>query len=362
LTSRPDLLVFSHLHWDYVWQRPQHIMSRLSRDQKVWFVEEPEPAPDGQTRFVIRDRSPVTVVRLQVGAGPAAFGTGVDRAYERVLRELCTSPDVVTWLYTPLAHDLAARFQPLLRVYDVMDDLSAFKNAPAPMATAHRTALDTADLVFTGGPSLHRGVLARRTHDVYLFRSGVDLDHYATARRRGPRARPVAGYVGVLDERIDFGLVEGLAAALPDWDVELVGPVHPKIAGQPLPRAANLRYRGQAGYEQLPGLMAGFDVAIMPFARNEATRSISPTKTLEYFAAGLPVVSTSIRDVADDYGDVVRLADESGAFAAACRAALRDPAGAGMTDELLAPASWDHIGQQMNDLIGARLPVVPAGR
>jgi glycosyltransferase involved in cell wall biosynthesis len=353
----PNLLVFSHLSWDYVWQRPQHIVSRLARDRRVWFVEEPDVSPDGRTRTVVREQGGVTVVRVDVPAEPYVFGGTVDQVYERVLRELGAADGDLAWLYTPLAGRLAAAFAPRLLVYDVMDDLAAFKDAPPAMTAAHRAAVAAADLVFTGGPSLHRGVLTARDRDVHLFRSGVDPAHYAGARRsRRAGRRPVAGYVGVLDERIDFALVAALAAALPDWDVDLVGPVHPKIDGVPLPRAANLRYRGHTPYEALPAVMGGFDVAIMPFARNEATRSISPTKTLEYFAAGLPVVSTPIRDVVDDYGSVLHLADTAGDFAAACRTAAAAGAG-GPAERVLAEASWDAIVSRMGDLINDRLPV-----
>jgi glycosyltransferase involved in cell wall biosynthesis len=254
---------------------------------------------------------------------------------------------------------------PRLLVYDVMDDLAAFKNAPPVMKTQHRAALAAADLVFTGGPSLHRGVLTHRSGDVHLFRSGVDLEHYArAARQRRPAGRRVAGYVGVLDERIDFGLVAQLAAELPDWDIELVGPVHSKIKDVVLPEATHLHYRGFASYDELPEIMALFDVAIMPFARNEATRSISPTKTMEYFAAGLPVVSTPIRDVVDDYGHVVRVAETADAFAAACRAAVDSPPGAALrpADTVLAEGSWDVIVSRMRALVDAKLRAPTAGR
>jgi glycosyltransferase involved in cell wall biosynthesis len=357
--QNPDLLVFSHLRWDYVWQRPQQIVSRLARDRRVWFVEEPEPSPDGQTRFVIRSHGPVTVVRRQLPRGPYTFGGASDDAYERVLRDLRGSGPVTAWLYTPLAAALAARFHPDRQVYDVMDDLAAFKDAPPAMTGAHQACLAAADVVFTGGPSLHRSVLRHRHLDVHLFRSGVEADHYAAGRGPARGDRPVAGYVGVLDERVDFALVAGLAAALPDWDIHLVGPVNPKIDGVPLPHAGNLVYRGYTPYARLPEVMAGFDVAIMPFARNSATRSISPTKTLEYFAAGLPVVSTSIRDVVDDYADVVHLADDVDAFAAACRRAAATPAPAvrAAVERLLEQASWDAIAARMSDLMAPSVRV-----
>lgn len=187
----------------------------------------------------------------------------------------------------------------------------------------------------------------------FCFPSGVDPEHYAAARTlRRRRGRPVAGYVGVVDERLDLTLVAGLAAALPDWEVRVVGPVA-KIDVASLPQAPNLAYLGKMGYERLPEVMAGFDVALMPFALNEATRSISPTKTLEYLAAGLPVVSTRVPDVAADFAGVVALADGAAGFAAACRAALaEDPeARAARVAPLLGRSTWDAIAADMDDLI-----------
>jgi glycosyltransferase involved in cell wall biosynthesis len=221
------------------------------------------------------------------------------------------------------------------------------------MRLYQRRLLQEADIVFTGGRSIHAGVEPYARAPVHLFPSGVEPEHYAGARRlRTRRERPVAGYVGVIDERIDLGLVDGLARALPDWDVQMVGPVA-KIDERALPRAANLHYPGMQPYERLPEVMGGFDVALMPFARNEATRCISPTKTLEYLAAGLPVVSTRIADVVSDYGDVVDLRDDADGFAAACRQVLEHP-----LEErdrklraLLRLHHWDKIATRMGALI-----------
>jgi UDP-galactopyranose mutase len=204
-----------------------------------------------------------------------------------------------------------------------MDDLASFKDAPAALRAKQDEALTEADVVFAGGRSLHRGIVERRP-DAHLFPSGVETEHFLPARaNRRPRPRPVAGFVGVIDERIDLDLLAGLADALPDWDIDVVGPIA-KIDPADLPEAPNLRYPGPCDYQKLPQVMAGFDVALMPFALNDATKAISPTKTLEYFAAGLPVVSTSVPDVVADYGEVVLLADDAESFAQACRHALAE--------------------------------------
>jgi hypothetical protein len=234
-----------------------------------------------------------------------------------------------------------------------MDDLASFKNASPQLRERQARVLTSADVVFAGGRSLHRSV-SRLRPDCHLFPSGVDTAHYAVSRSlRTPRAdrRPVAGYVGVLDERLDLGLIADLAARLPDWTLRIVGPVA-KIDPTSLPVAPNIEYPGMASYDELPAVMAGFDVALMPFALNEATRSISPTKTLEYLAAGLPVVSTRVPDVVADYPGVVRLADDGADFASACRDVVDDPVGE--RDMKVRPhqerLDWDAIAASMAQL------------
>ncbi len=362
-----ELIVLSHLRWDWVWQRPQQLISRLARGRRTVFVEEPRPADIAAPTLRTADAGPVTRVWLEVPDPhhpdvdglphlmsfdePLAGGYG-DTLAER----LGTGPDRVVWLYTPLALDVARRLTPDVLVYDVMDDLASFRFASPELKLRHRQALRTADLVFAGGRSLYAGVTAHRTNGVHLFPSGVDSRHYAAARAvpRDP-ARPVAGYVGVLDERLDLRLVADLASHLPDWEIRMVGPVY-KIAAAKLPDAANIRYLGAQPYERLPELMSGFDVALMPFALTEATRSISPTKTLEYLAAGLPVVSTRVADVVTDFSGVVEVADDGAAFAEAC---IRLRAGGVASPErvasLVRSCSWDVIASRMDALIRMRL-------
>ena len=363
---QPDLVVLSHLRWPWVWQRPQHLVSRLAARRsasgaRTFFVEEPLVGDVRRPELRSAEVDGVTRVWLEIprSTGPATvtFGAPGTDCYGEALAGLLAEqqrpprPDV--WLYTPMAFDVA---QPLDRgrlIFDVMDDLSSFKDAPDGLILGHRRALAEADVVFTGGRSLHRGVRAQRRRNVHLFASGVDRAHYAAApAMRTARPRKVAGYVGVIDERVDFELLGELARRLPDWTVRIVGPVAKIDPGQ-LPTASNIEYPGFARYEDLPTVMAAFDVGIMPFAINAATRSISPTKTLEYLAAGLPVVSTRIDDVVVDYGEVVDLADDAAGFAGACvQAGARLTAGRRRrVRALLESQEWDFIAASMSTLI-----------
>lgn len=253
-----------------------------------------------------------------------ATGTYASILAEFLSRQGVVAPEVL--LYTPMALDIAEALDPSRLFYDVMDDLASFEGAPDGLVLRHRRVLTEADVVMAGGRSLYQGVVDHVTGPCLLAPSGVETAHFATARAlRTSRDRPVAGYVGVIDERLDLDLVQRLASELPDWTLRIVGPVT-KIDPADLPRGDNIEYPGMTPYEDLPPVLAGFDVALMPFALNAATRSISPTKTLEYLAAGLPVVSTRVPDVVADHDGVVHLADDGQSFAAACRSVLLDRA------------------------------------
>jgi glycosyltransferase involved in cell wall biosynthesis/beta-glucosidase/6-phospho-beta-glucosidase/beta-galactosidase len=365
--NRPDLVVLSHLRWTWVWQRPQHLISRLARERgerggRTWFVEEPMYGEVPRPRIDSADIDGVTRVWLVLPAidddagAHIGFAAPAARCYGALLTAFladagCSArPDV--WLYSPMALELAEQLAPGRLIYDVMDDLAAFSKAPEGLRLLQRRALTEADIVFTGGRSLFKGVRAHRRQGVHLFPSGVESKHYATARHmRRPRASPVAGYVGVIDERIDLQLIDQLAAALPDWTVRMIGPVA-KIDPTTLPQAPNLEYAGFVTYEELPAAMGRLDVALMPFALNDATRSISPTKTLEYLAAGLPVVSTRVPDVVADFGSVVRLADDAQSFAAACRDAAHDNTTHDrQVRSILHNHEWDTIAETMTGLV-----------
>ena len=355
-----DLVVLSHLRWTWVWQRPQHLVSRLARDRTTWFVEEPLAADVPSPRLATERHGDVVRVWLEVPGGPGGDHLGFDAPAASPYADLLAglvgrSPDRVGWIWTPLALDLAGATAPDVLVYDVMDDLASFRGASPQLVLAQQRALRVADVVFTGGRSLHRAVERHRRAGAWCFPSGVEPEHYEPARalRRARHDAPaVAGYVGVIDERLDLELVAGLAHALPDWEVRMVGPVA-KIDAADLPSAPNLTWPGPCPYEQLPAAMAAFDVALMPFARNEATRSISPTKTLEYLAAGLPVVSTRVPDVVADLSAGVDLQDDAAGFADACRR-LRGREPIRVDDgvrRLVRERTWDGIARRMEALV-----------
>jgi glycosyltransferase involved in cell wall biosynthesis len=371
----PDLVVLSHLRWPWVWQRPQHVVSRLARARgaagaRTWFVEEPVVSDVPEPVLGTEQVGDLTRVWLDLPRGATSaehpgFDDPAAAAYgdllATALREAGIGPGPDVWLYTPMALDVAQRLDPGRLVYDVMDDLASFLHAPEGLVLRQRRLLAEADVVFTGGPSLHRSICRQRQDRVHLFRSGVETGHFQAGRElRLPRQRPVAGYVGVIDERVNLHLVAELAERLPDWTIRMVGPIA-KIDPACLPQQPNLEYPGMTPYAELPSVLAGLDVALMPFALNEATRSISPTKTLEYLAAGLPVVSTRVPDVVADYPDVVRLVDDGEQLAAACRAALTDDRSERdrRVRPLQARQEWDAIAAAMAELLDE--PVGSAG-
>ncbi|MEN3337252.1 MAG: hypothetical protein V7647_928 [Acidobacteriota bacterium] len=356
-----DLICFSHLRWNFVFQRPQHLLTRCARERRVFFFEEPVFDADVARLDLSPDPSGVVVAvpHLPAGLAPGA----VEAELAQLLDGLLTGQRVtryILWYYTPMSLTFSDHLRPLAIVYDCMDELSGFAGAPAGLREAEQRLLKAADVVFTGGQTLYES--KRHMHpNVHAFPSSVDVAHFARARNapRDPAdqaaiARPRLGFFGVIDERLDIDLVGAVASARPDWQIVFVGPVV-KIEPARLPRAANLHYLGPRTYAELPAYISGWDVALLPFARNEATRFISPTKTPEYLAAGRPVVSTSIRDVVRPYGErgLARIADTPGDFVAAVSAALAEPAAARLraADAFLARMSWETTWAGMWDLV-----------
>jgi glycosyltransferase involved in cell wall biosynthesis len=367
--AKPDLLCLSHLRWDFVWQRPQHLMSRFARDRRVFFVEEPIWGDIGP-RLEIGDRKggiKVAVPHLPHGLSPEQAET----AQRELLCDLLEQHEVaeyVLWYYTPMAVPFTGGLEPLAVVYDCMDELSLFRGAPPELMDQEAKLLAAADLVFTGGQSLYEAKRERHPR-VHPFPSSIEAEHFRQAReeREEPTdqaalPRPRLGYFGVIDERLDLDLIAAVADARPEWQIVMVGPVV-KIDPATLPRRANLHYLGMKGYADLPSYLSGWDVALMPFALNESTRFISPTKTPEYLAGGRPVVSTPIRDVVKPYGEegLVEIADGPEAFVAAVeRSLLKGGAGygeewLGRVDEFLSHGSWSRTWQQMSELIDAAI-------
>jgi UDP-galactopyranose mutase len=356
-----NILCLSHLRWHFVFQRPQHLLSRAARSGDVLYVEEPTFG-DGAARMdVSRDTAGVLVATPQLPPHLSAV------EQTTVLRTLIDNAagthlprEYVLWFYTPMAVPFARDLDPIAVVYDCMDELSAFAGA-SPLLNEYETELfRRADVVFTGGRTLFDAKRGRH-RSVHLFPSSVDVAHFAQARQRVEEpadqaaiAHPRLGFFGVIDERMDYPLLAEVASMRPEWQIVLIGPTA-KVDPAQLPRGANIHYLGAKSYQTLPAYIAGWDVALLPFARNDATRFISPTKTPEYLAAGRPVVSTSIRDVVDPYGQrgLARIADSADDFVAAVAAALADDQveRLRMADAFLMDMSWDATWARMRELI-----------
>lgn len=359
----PDLVCLSHLRWDFVYQRPQHLLSRFANERRVFFFEEPIFG-DGPMRLDISPREcgvQVVVPHLPKGlVSEEALDSVLQGMIDRLFAERKIDSHLL-WYYTPMACAWTRHLKPLATIYDCMDELSAFKGASPILREREAELFKRADLVFTGGQSLYE---AKRTQhpNVYAFPSSIDAAHFAQARSitvepsdQADIPHPRLGFFGVIDERLDIELLDAVAEARPDWQLVIIGPVV-KIDPETLPRRANIHYLGPKSYAELPAYLSGWDVALLLFARNESTRFISPTKTPEYLAAGRAVVSTSIRDVVRPYGQngLVRIADAPSDFVSAIEAALADASSTERLQEVdayLSQTSWDRTWKRMTELI-----------
>lgn len=356
------IIVFSHLRWDFVFQRPQHLLSRLARHYRILCVEEPTYR-EGAAKLEISE--PIPNLMVCKPFTPVKHLGFVDEQMpylRKMIKELTADhPSSIAWFYTPMALPLLDEVDAEHVVYDCMDELSAFKNPPSQLIEREKNLLKIADVVFTGGPSLYEAKKDKNPN-VHCFPSSVDANHFRHALDRNiafaahkDLPEPRLGFYGVIDERFDPELVGQLADAHPEWQIVLVGPVV-KIDPETLPRRDNIHYMGQQSYDTLPKFLASWDVCLMPFALNESTRFISPTKSLEYMAAELPIVSTPIKDVVDLHSDVVEIAATPAEFIAACermvelsseemRHKIR------LMREKLAQTSWDMTASRMHALL-----------
>jgi UDP-galactopyranose mutase len=368
-SDKPTLLCFSHLRWDFVFQRPQHLMSRFADEMTVVFWEEPIEIGEKDTAMLrVRAAEDHPNVRIVVPHIPAGLDEEQrDAALKRLLDAYSAglSRPLVAWYYTPMMLTFSRDLDATVVVFDAMDELSKFKFAPVKLLDLEQELIDRADLVFTGGSSLYE-VKKDRHDSVHLFPSSVDRVHFAKARARQFEPadqedlnRPRLGFYGVIDERFDIELLDTIAKMRPDWSFVMVGPVV-KISAEDLPRRPNIHYLGGKKYEQLPAYLSGWDVALMLFAMNESTQFISPTKTPEYLAGGKPVVSTPVRDVVRHYGHLqgVEIAATADEFVAACERMLnldRDGDWLAEADLLLSATSWSTTQARMSGLIAAVL-------
>ena len=363
------LIVLLHLGWDWVWQRPQHLLTRIAAQHPVLCVMEPWVHPvDHPPVLNIDPREAGVTLAWPVFSQEQADAAG--GVYElvgalidaRIKKEQLADP--AYWLYTPLAEPVLAGHDAALVVFDAMDELAAFRFAPAALKAREEALMRRADLVFTGGQSLYEARRGRNPH-VYCFPSGVEQAHFAQALDPATEVPPAVadlphpriGYYGVIDERLDLDLLRQVAALRPAYQWIMVGPTA-KVDPADLPQAANIHYPGKQEYADLPRFLKGFDVCMMPFALNDSTRFISPTKTLEYMAAHKPTVSTPIRDVVGPYSHIVRIADTPEVFVAAVDAALAEPAADrtarhSAESGVLAQYEWDTIAAQMLALMDA---------
>ena len=367
--DRP-LIVQSHLRWDFVWQRPQQILSRLAERQPVLFVEEPVFMDDAAEPRLDLSVPHANVFRA-LPRLPGSLRNDYERgtAETRALVQEAISPsgelkrlfnNPVQWFYSPFtAPAMLGAFNEVAVVYDCMDELSQFRFAHPDLVRRERLLLANADVVFTGGQKLYESK-RRYHHNVHFFGCGVDVRHFGKARSSGTvvpddvasLCPPVLGYFGVIDERIDYDLIRELADGMPEANIVMVGPVV-KVDAATLPRSANIHWLGQRDYSALPAYVKGFTACLMPFALNEATEFINPTKTLEYMAAGKPIVSTAVPDVVRNFTPVVRIARSARDFVALSKQSVADPDTALIAQGLenAAAASWESIVAKMSRLI-----------
>ncbi|MDB5009708.1 MAG: glycosyl transferase [Mucilaginibacter sp.] len=350
-----NIVCFSHLRWDFVFQRPQQLLTRFAQSFDIFFIEEPIHDTAGQAYYTYLSRGEhlqVLVPHLPSGLNAAETAVQLKALFDQFM-ENKNLADFAFWYYTPMAMEFSRKYQPELVIYDCMDELSAFRFAPESLKTMEQELLKKADIVFTGGQSLYEAKKNQHAN-IYPFPSSIDKKHFEQARqlrRSAVGSQPTLGFYGVIDERFDIELIREIADARPEWQIMLIGPVV-KIDKATLPQNSNIHYLGSKDYKDLPSYVATWDVALIPFLLNESTRYISPTKTPEYLAAGVPVVSTPIMDVINPYGKYKMVAIGSNAtdFIAAVEQQLDHTAKKEwlkQVDDFLSQNSWDKTCNRM---------------
>ena len=365
-----DIICFSHLRWNFVYQRPQHLMSRAARKRRVFYFEEPvfTSMPDHLAQS-FDDANQVTIVTPTLEDAIRENGTGhtgVNTRLEKLLTQLIDQHKIqhfVSWYYAPMAMEFTQHLTPVAAVYDCMDELSAFKFAPAALVENERMLMAKADVVFTGGHRLYEAKKSFHSN-IYPFPSAIDKSVFSVARekQRDPEDQiriphPRLGFFGVIDERFDIELVRQMADLKPEWHFVFIGPIV-KIEADTLPKNKNIHYLGIKNYKELPTYISGWDLCIMPFAINASTEFISPTKTPEFLAAGKRVISTPIHDVVLPYGadGLVGIADTATAFIEIAEHDLEtgpDPLWLAKVDQYLDTISWDKTWSGMESKIAA---------
>ena len=373
-----DIICYSHLRWNFVYQRPQHLLSRFASLFRVFFME--EPVYDRADPFMEIQITDGNLIVLTPHLPDHLSHHQKIEAQQELLQQIYSGYEIadhIAWYYTPMALDIADGLPaPRLIVYDCMDELSGFQNAPPELVSKEARLMEMADIVFTGGNSLYHA--KKHLHrNIHSFPSSIDKEHFGAARTsviepadQQQIPHPRLGFFGVIDERLDIALLDAIAKERPEWQIIMIGPTV-KVDPSTLPKHANIHYLGSKTYQELPLYLAGWDVALLPFAKNASTRFISPTKTPEYLAGGKPVVSTSIEDVVNPYGinGLVLIADEPGDFIARIQELLnikQNRRWLQIVDRFLASISWDKTWEGMLHQIGLLLEekkqVIPSNK
>lgn len=353
-----NIICFSHLHWDFVYQRPQHLLTRFAKKNRVFYFEEPRKANSDFYEIDLQDG--VSIIKIFL----SEEGDNINLRLEKLVSQVLTDHNIKTylcWYYTPMALEYTSHLNPQVTIYDSMDELSAFRFAPPQLLDMEEKLFKKADVVFTGGHTLYQAK-KNRHHNIHPFPSSIDKQHFKAARyyTEDPDdqkhiANPRFGFFGVIDERFDIELLREISTKKPDWQFVIIGPVV-KIDANDLPRAENIHYLGSKKYGQLPDYISQWDIAMIMFAINESTEFISPTKTPEYLAAGLPVISTPIKDVIKPYGEenLVYIAKDAETFINYGEEELAKTSRKDWikkVDLFLANESWDSTFEKMNLLI-----------
>lgn len=359
-----DLICFCHIPWNFVYQRPQHLLTRFSHYHRVFVIQEPvyNQPETGYEVQCDRENENLFIVSLKVsGEDTRKSGENAIKNMLNSLIEIYLVKEYMLWYYSPMALSYSDHLVPSLTIYDCMDELSAFKFAPPEIRQKETELFAKADVVFTGGQSLYEA--KKNLHaNIHAFPSSIDKSHFSKARvasddpvDQASIPFPRFGFYGVVDERFHISLLDEIAMLKPEWHFIIIGPVV-KIDPATLPRRSNIHYLGSKTYNELPAYLGKWDVAFLPFALNESTQFISPTKTPEYLAGGKPVISTSITDVVNPYGtmELVKIADNAEEFIAAAEAIFKEEDKSEWlkkTDEFLAGNSWNKTWHKMNSII-----------
>ena len=356
-----EIVCFSHLRWDFVFQRPQHLLTRLADHFRIYYVEEPLFFQD-QDQYSEVAHNNIHIIKLHLKGDPEQADI-IDRQ-KLLIKNLFFKHKIneyILWYYTPMALLISDNLKPVITVYDCMDELSAFKFAPRALKQLEKELLNKAEVVFCGGHSLYNAKKHQHTN-IHAFPSSIDRKHFAAARhiKQDPSDQvsipgPRFGFYGVLDERFDVDLIRNVADKKPDWQFILIGPIV-KIDPAILPRNENIHYLGSKKYSELPAYLSGWDISLVSFAMNESTQFISPTKTPEYLAGGKPVISTPIKDVVEGYGKlglvhIVKNAEEFINVATQELATADKQAWLQQVDKCLANNSWEITVNQMRKIM-----------